>query len=219
MDGRTGCTERRPAISDVLLGRARHLPPLGALADSVGGLTAARILSLCFILAPRPCSGDCEPPLRQARGLLRRRIVGFPRADPEARRVRHIRPMSVFLVALSVWCAVHGVRRQDFTRWIAASAAALILANAAAYSSAIFDPVVVAIAFLATDHEQSLKLAKMRAAALATYVISVLILLADAGGGFYWTGISETVLSRTHGTTPASTVLITAWQWVDPSQS
>lgn len=192
-------------------------PPLGALADSVGGLTAARILSLCFILgATTLLWGTASHLYGKRAGFFAAGLWAFLGPTLKLGAFATFDPMLVFLMALSVWCAVHGVRRQDFTRWIAASAAALILANAAAYSSAIFDPVVVAIAFLATDQEQSLKLAKMRAAALATYVISVLILLADAGGGFYWTGISETVLSRAHGTTPVSTVLITAWQWVAP---
>jgi len=124
-------------------------------------------------------------------------------------------PMSLFLMALSVWCAVRGAER-DFTRWIIGSAAALIVANVATYSSAIFDPAVVAITLLTAWPEQSLKLAKMRAAALAAYVVSVLILLIDAGRGFYWAGISQTVLSRTPGTNPPSMVFMQAWQWTAP---
>jgi hypothetical protein len=125
-------------------------------------------------------------------------------------------PMSLFLVALSVWCAVRASERRDFTRWIVASAAALVMANAAAYSSAIFDPVVVAVALLSGWDEHAVKLAKMRAAALAAYVTSVLILLIDAGRGSYWAGISDTVLSRASGTTPAVLVLTAVWKWMAP---
>jgi hypothetical protein len=192
-------------------------PPLGALADSIGGLTGARLLSLCFMLGVTALLWATTSRLYGKRaGFFAAGLWAFLGPTLKLGAFATFDPMSVFLVALSAWCAVRGGGRRDFTRWIAASAAALILANAAAYSSAIFDPVVVAIAFLAMGQEPSLKLAKMRAAALAAYVISVLILLADAGGGFYWTGISETVLSRARGTNPASVVLITAWQWMAP---
>jgi hypothetical protein len=192
-------------------------PPLGALADSIGGLTGARLLSLCFMLGATALLWATASRLYGKRaGFFAAGLWAFLGPTLKLGAFATFDPMSMFLVALSVWCAVRGVRRQDFTRWIAASAAALVLANAAAYSSAIFDPVVVAIAFLAMGHEHSLKLAKMRAAALAAYVISVLILLADAGGGFYWTGISQTILSRPHGTNSASSVLLIAWQWMAP---
>jgi Dolichyl-phosphate-mannose-protein mannosyltransferase len=192
-------------------------PPLGALADSIGGLTGARLLSLCFMLAATALLWATTSRLYGKRaGFFAAGLWAFLGPTLKLGAFATFDPMSVFLVALSAWCAVRGGGRRDFTRWIAASAAALVLANAAAYSSAIFDPVVVAIAFLAMGQEPSLKLAKMRAAALAAYVISVLILLADAGGGFYWTGISKTVLSRVYGTSPASTVLLAAWRWTAP---
>jgi hypothetical protein len=192
-------------------------PPLGALADSVGGLTGARILSLCFMLGATVLLWATTSRLYGKRaGFFAAGLWAFLGPTLKLGAFATFDPMSVFLVALSTWCAVRGAGGRNFTRWIAASAAALVLANAAAYSSAIFDPVVVAIAFLAMGQERSLKLAKMRAAALAAYVISALILLADAGGGFYWTGISQTILSRVHGTSSASAVFLIAWQWITP---
>ncbi len=192
-------------------------PPLGALADSAGGLAGARFLSLCFMLGATSLLWATASRLYGKRaGLFAAGLWAFLGPTLKLGAFATFDPMSVFLVALSVWCAVRGAERRDFTRWIAASAAALILANAAAYSSAIFDPAVVAIALLAARHEQSAKLAKMRAAALAAYVASVLILLIDAGRGFYWAGISGTVLSRTPGIDPASMVLSDAWRWTAP---
>ena len=53
--------------------------------------------------------------------------------------------MSLCLFAVAAWCAVHAGPRRDETGWMAATAAALVLANATKYASALFDPVVVAI--------------------------------------------------------------------------
>jgi Dolichyl-phosphate-mannose-protein mannosyltransferase len=191
-------------------------PPLGAIADSLGGLAGARILSLCFMLGATSLLWATASRLYGRRaGFFAAGLWAFLGPTLKLGGFATFDAMALFLMALSVWCAVRGTERRDFTRWIVASAVALILANAATYSSAIFDPVVVAVA-LTAGKEQSAKLAKMRAAALAAYVISVLILLAYAGRGFYWAGISQTVLSRVSGTNPASNVLGEAWRWTAP---
>ena len=67
-------------------------PPLGALADSVGGLAGARILSLVFMLgATALLWATTEPALRAPGRVLRRRAVRRPRPDPAPGRVRHLR--------------------------------------------------------------------------------------------------------------------------------
>ena len=61
--------------------------------------------------------------------------------------------------------------RRDETGWIAATAIALVLANATKYASALFDPVVVAIVILnAWPLPAGTKAALSRGAALAAYV-------------------------------------------------
>jgi hypothetical protein len=188
-------------------------PPLGALADSLSGLAAARILSLCFMLGATALLWATTSRLfgKQA-GFFAAGIWAFLGPTLKLGGFATFDAMSLLLMALSAWCAVRAAEVQDFTRWIVVSAAALVMANVTAYSSAIFDPVVVAVALLA-GKEQSAKLPKMRAASLAAYVISVLIFLSYAGRGFYWTGVSQTVLSRLNGTNPAAEVLADAWRW------
>jgi 4-amino-4-deoxy-L-arabinose transferase-like glycosyltransferase len=206
-----------PPFSAYFSGSPIVYPAIGALAGGIDGLTGARILSLCFMLGATSLLWATANRLYGRRaGLFAAGLWAFLGPTLKLGAFATFDPMSLFLVALSVWCAVRASERRDFTRWIVASAAALVLANAAAYSSAIFDPVVVAVALLAGWDEQSMKLAKMRAAALAAYVTSVLILLIDAGRGSYWAGISDTVLSRASGTTPAVDVLSVAWRWMAP---
>jgi len=188
-------------------------PALGAIADSLGGLAGARILSLCFMLGATALLWATTSRLFGKRaGFLAAGLWAFLGPTLKLGGFATFDAMSVFLMALAAWCAVRAAEERDFTRWIVASAAALVMANVTTYSSAIFDPVVVAIALLA-GKEQSAKLPKMRAASLAAYVISVLIFLSYAGRGFYWTGVSQTVLSRLNGTNPAAEVLGDAWRW------
>jgi Dolichyl-phosphate-mannose-protein mannosyltransferase len=188
-------------------------PPIGAIADSLGGLAGARILSLCFMLVATALLWATTSRLFGKRaGFFAAGLWAFLGPTLKLGGFATFDAMSLFLMALSAWCAVRAAETRDFTRWIVASAAALVMANATTYSSAIFDPVVVALALLA-GREQSAKLPKMRAASLAAYVISVLIFLSYAGRGFYWTGVSQTVLNRLNGANPAAEVLGDGWRW------
>ena len=123
-------------------------PPLGALADNIGGLAGARILSLTFMI------GATVLLYLTAFRLIGRRGAIFSAAlwalsEPAIRLAfATFDPLSVLLTALSAWFIVQaGYRRRSGTFMIAA-AASLALANATAYSGIVIDPVVIAFAFL-----------------------------------------------------------------------
>ena len=67
-------------------------PPLAALADSLGGLTGARILSLAFMLgATVALWATARPAVRAPGRVLRGRAVRRPRPDAAPGLVRHLR--------------------------------------------------------------------------------------------------------------------------------
>jgi hypothetical protein len=207
-----------PPFATYFSGAPVIYPPLGAIADSIGGLAAARILSLAFMLG--------------ATGLLwasTRQIYGSRAAFFAAALFAllgltlHVGAFATFdalatlFLALAVWCVVRASDRgDDATWWVIGGAVALTLANATAYSSAIFDPVVVILAVLLTTGSSDRKLAIRRGAALFAYVTSLIIVGVTIGGGFYSAGIGQTVLARTFGTDASSVVLSTAGRWVAP---
>src|SRR6185437_3579181 len=57
-------------------------------------------------------------------------------------------PLSIFLVALAAWLIVQAGERRRHGEFVAAAAAALALANVAAYTGTAIDPVLIALAFL-----------------------------------------------------------------------
>lgn len=181
-----------PAFPLYFSGAPVVYPPLGALADSFGGLAAARILSLGFMLAATVLLWAT------ARRLAGRRAAFFA-AGGWAALGSTIRlgayasqePLSLFLVALAAWCVMAATHRHD-TRWLLGATVALAAANAASYSSVIFDPVIVAIAGLADVGEQGRKDAFAHAAAVLTYTTAALILLIKIAGPGYATGIRAT---------------------------
>ncbi len=138
-----------PPFASYFSGSPVIYPPVGALADSVGGLAAARVLSLVFML------GATVLLWGTAGRLFGRRAAFFAAAlfavlGPTLHlgAFATYDAMSMLLVALAAWLVVRAGDRQDATGWMLAAAVALAVANAAAYSSVLFDPVVVLLALL-----------------------------------------------------------------------
>lgn len=189
-------------------------PLFGALADSIGGLTAARILSLVFMLG--------------STGLLwgaARQLYGPTAAFFAAALFSVLGPtlhlgsfatydaMSVFLVALSVWIVVRAGDRQDATGWMIAAGLTLGLANATAYSIALFDPVVIGLALITAFPAPGGKRAVGRCLILLTVVAVVVGIGLLLGGSYYRTGIDSTTLHRAPGVDPALRVFADSWAW------
>jgi 4-amino-4-deoxy-L-arabinose transferase-like glycosyltransferase len=188
-------------------------PPLGALADSAGGLAGARVLSLVFML------GATVLLWGTAGRLFGRRAAFFAAAlFAVLGPVLHLGAfatfdaMSLFLLALAGWCVVRAGDRRDATGWMVAAGAALALANAAAYSSALLDPVVLVLALLAFP-KLGRRAAAARGATLATVVATFLIAGLLIGGSSYLTGISRTTLARVPGPDSPLSVLADSWWW------
>src|SRR5215470_9431783 len=188
-------------------------PPLGALADSVGGLAGARVLSLVFMLGATAL-------LWAAAGQLYGRRAGFFAAALFAVSgpVLHLGAfatydaLSVLLVALAAWCVIRAGDRGERTAWMIAAGAALAVANAAAYASALFDVVVLALALL-TAWPTGRRLAARRCAILLIVVVLLATAGVLAGGKDYLTGIEQTTLARVGASDPVSAVLAAAWSW------
>jgi len=189
-------------------------PPLAAVADSLGGLAAARILSLAFMLGATVLLWGV------AGRLFGRRAAFFAAAlfavlGPTLHlgTFATYDAMAVFLVALAAWLVVRAGESQDVTGWMLAAGAALALANAAAYSSALFDPIVILLALLTAFPKPGGKAAAWRCVTLLATVSGLLTAGLLIGRGSYITGIGQTTLARAAGPDSALAVLADAWSW------
>jgi hypothetical protein len=123
-------------------------PPLGALADSAGGLAGARILSLFFMLLATVLLYLTATRLIGRTGALFAAAL-WAFSEPALRLAfATFDPLSVLLTALSAWLIVQVGYQRRRGAFIAAAAVALALANVTAYSGIVIDPVVIAFAFL-----------------------------------------------------------------------
>jgi Dolichyl-phosphate-mannose-protein mannosyltransferase len=189
-------------------------PPLGAMADSVGGLAGARILSLIFMLG--------------ATSLLwsvARRLYGVVAAFFAAALFAVLGPtlhlgafatfdaMSVFLIALGTWCVVRAGNRRDATAWIVAAGVVLAVANATSYASTIYDVVVILLALTLAYPIPGGKQAVSRCLTLLTVIAVLLGAGLLIGGSYYRTGVAQTTVARVQGAASPLTVLGDAWLW------
>jgi 4-amino-4-deoxy-L-arabinose transferase-like glycosyltransferase len=190
-------------------------PPLGALADSVGGLTGARILSLVFMLgATALLWGTVSKLYGQRAAFFAAALFAVLGPTLHLGAFATYDAMSVFLVALAAWCVVRPREGQEAAGWMVAAAVVLAVANAAAYASLLFDPVVVLLALLTAFPKPGGKIAARRVAILVVLVAVLLLAGLLVGGSPYLKGFDSTTLTRVPGAVSPLTVLTDAWPWI-----
>jgi len=189
-------------------------PPLGALADNLGGLAGARLLSLAFML------GTTTVLYFAARRLFGRQAAFFAAIlFAVSGPTLHLGSFATFdamgalLVAVSVLFVVRAGGRQDAAVSMIIAGVILALANATSYSTAIFDPVVILLALVTAFPRPGGRLAAGRGLILLAVLAALLCVGLLVGGSFYLHGVESTTLERVSGSDPALTVLTDAWAW------
>jgi hypothetical protein len=189
-------------------------PPVGALADGVAGLAGARVLSLVFML------GATALVWATAGRLFGRRAAFFAAAlFAVAGPTLHLGAFATYdalallLVAVAAWCVVRAGDRGEAAGWMIAAGVALAVANAAAYSSALFDLFVLALAVLVAWPAVGGRAAARRAATVLIVTAALLTAGVLVGGGSYLAGIGRTTLARVPGSASALAVLADSWSW------
>jgi Dolichyl-phosphate-mannose-protein mannosyltransferase len=187
-------------------------PPLSAVADSVGGLAAARAVSLIAMLATTTLLYGLTRRLFNERvGLCAALLFSVSEATIFLGRLATFDAPALFLLAFATWIVV----RTAAFRWPAYLLAAPIasLAVATKYASVLFVPSIVLIAGLAA-WPSSRRRAVVAPLALGSAIAAILAAAFHLAGGNYRTGIEITTLDRVAGTTPVGTLLWDSVQWV-----
>ena len=203
-----------PPFASYFSGAPVIYPPIGAAADSLGGLTAARILSLVFMLGATALlwSTASRPFGRQA-AFFAAALFALLGTTLHLGAFATYDAMAVFLVGLAAWCVTRASDRRPGTGWMIAAAVALALANAAAYTSVLFDLVVALLALLTAPRASGGLLAARRVAILL--VVTAVLLAAGllAGGADYQAGVKLTILTAVPGSASPLSVLANSWYW------
>ena len=189
-------------------------PPLGALADHVGGLAGARVLSLVFMLAATILLFSA------ARRRYGRRAAFFAAAlfavlGPTLHlgAFATYKALSLFLVALAAWCVLRAGERGVLPGRMIAAGVALALANATSYSTVLFDVLVLVLAVLAAFPAPGGRVALRRVAIVAATVIALLAAGLLIGGSSYLSGFRQAILTPVAHTSSPLSVLSSSWYW------
>jgi 4-amino-4-deoxy-L-arabinose transferase-like glycosyltransferase len=204
-----------PAFATYFSGAPVIYPPLGAIADSLGGLAGARLLSLAFMLGATLALWGATSRLYGRRAAMTATVL-FALLGPTEYlgAFATYDAMALFLTTVAAWCLIRARDQDDSSLLLMAGIIALVLANATKYATAVFDPSVAALGALVIADKRGMKAAAGRFGCIIACTIALAACLLALGGSWYLDGIQYTTTSRTPGTTPAPLVLSDAAEWV-----
>jgi hypothetical protein len=193
-------------------------PPLGALADTYAGLAGARLLSLAFMLGATMLLASMTRRLygRKAALFAAALFAGAGSAEFLGAFATYD-AMALFLLSAATWLAVKGADQPRLMRRVATYLLAgglLALANATKYAAALFDPVVLGMAFLAAWRTSGIRRSISCTAVMAGVAALLIAIGIRLGGAIYWRGITLTTLARSSGNVPAIGVLFISGKWI-----
>jgi hypothetical protein len=207
-----------PTFATYFSGAPVVYPPVAALADSVGGLAGARLLSLLLMLSATCLSYDVTRRLFDRRsGVFAGALFAGLAATQYLGAFATYDAMALSLLALSTWLLIlHASARSLAARatLLALATAALALADASKYAAILFDPIVIAVAAFAVCRWRGRASGIRAGLAFGTAIAVLLVAGMRIGGETYWEGFTSTTLSRTHGTFSAFGILYVSAGWV-----
>ncbi|HTS95352.1 MAG TPA: glycosyltransferase family 39 protein [Streptosporangiaceae bacterium] len=186
-------------------------PVLGALADSVGGLAAARAVSLIAMLTTTGLLYSLTRRLFNERvGLCAAVIFSVTESALFLGNLATYDAPALCLLAAASWIVV----RTAASRWplylLAAPVAALSVASK--YAALLFVPTIAALAGLAAWPHRGRK-ALIPPFAFAAALAALLAAALHLAGASYLQGVKFTTLERFEGNTPTSVLLKDSLQW------
>jgi hypothetical protein len=203
-----------PPYATYFSGAPVMYPPIAAIADSLGGLAAARILSMIFMLGTTSLLWSTTSRLFDRNAAVCAAAL-FAVLGPTLQlgAFATFDAMALFLLAASTWCMVASRDRDDSALLLVAGTVLLVLANATAYSTALFDPSVVALAGLSIAARRGVKPAVARGGYVAAGTIGLISALLAIGGPLYLAGVLSATGSRALGGQSARLVLTDSAKW------
>ncbi len=186
-------------------------PPLGALVASLGGLAAARIMSLVFMLGATILLYLTASRIVGKAGALFAAALWAMSAPVVRLAFATFDPLSVLLTAVSAWLVVQALYRRRQVYLVGGAALALALANATAYSGIVIDPVVIGFAILVWRQQLPITRLLTWMAVLAGGCALIFVLIMTLAHS--WVGV-ETISSRSAQDHQSySLVLNDAWKY------
>jgi hypothetical protein len=200
-----------PNVASFMSGSPVVYPPLAALADGIGGLAGARLLSLIFMLIATVMLHGVTRRLMASRpaAFFAAALFGWLGTAQFLGAFATYDAMALMLLTLATWLGVRAIELDYALRYtlLCAAGLGLALADAAKYAAALFNPVVLAVVALAVWRADGRKAGLDALGAMVLATILPLTVGYDLAGASYGQGISATTLSRANGTASVRAIL------------
>jgi hypothetical protein len=200
-----------PDVSYYLSGSPLIYPPLAAAADDVGGLAAARLLSLILMLLVTFLLHGVSRRLMGSRTAAFFAVALFAGLGPTQflGALATFDALALALLALATWLGVRAAEQRPAVRYtlVCAGGLAMMLADAAKYAAALFDPVVVAVVVLAIWRLQGRRAGMTAGGAMVAAAGVPLVTGYYLAGSSFRQGVLDTTLNRPSGSDSAGSVL------------
>lgn len=205
-----------PAFPTYFSGSPVVYPPVGALADMLGGLAGARVLSLGFMLGATCALHGVTRRLFDGRAaLFSAGVFGALAATQYLGAFATYDAMALMLLAAATWLGVRAASASPRASalLLGTASAVLVLACAAKYAAALFAPAVIAVVVLAATWRDGRRAGVRAALIMAPAFVSLLAVAVLIGGRPYWQGIATTTLERASGGSSPKFLLFVSLKW------
>jgi len=200
-----------PDVSYYLSGSPAIYPPLAAIADDVGGLTAARLLSLILMLLVTFLLHGVGRRLMGSRVAAFFAVALYAWLGPTQflGALATFDVLALALLALATWLGVRAAEQRPPVMYamVCAAGFSVMLADAAKYAAALFDPVVVAVVVLAIWRQRGRSAGMAACGAMVAAAGVPLVLGYSVAGSSFRQGVLVTTLDRPSGSDSVGSVL------------
>jgi 4-amino-4-deoxy-L-arabinose transferase-like glycosyltransferase len=207
-----------PDFASYFSGAPVIYPVIAAMADEVGGLAGARLLSLVFVLLTTILLHGMTRRLFSSRaaGLFAAVLFAGTGSAQFMSGFATYDAMALMLLATATWLGVLAARCRLPARIALIVIAALVLAaaNATKYASALFDPVVIIVAALAAWRLRGKGVGLTAGLGMAAATLGALAVAYRAAAPSYRAGISFSTLSRASGADATGSITLMSARWV-----
>jgi dolichyl-phosphate-mannose-protein mannosyltransferase len=190
-------------------------PVLGALADQLGGLVAARLLSLIFMLGATTLLYLTATRIYDRRAAaLGAMLFAIVAPTQFLGALATYDAMAVFLMALAGYLAVRSAQSSDDSICLPLASVAMVLADATKYATILFNPIIIGLAVVVSPPNRGWRYAFRQGYRMLAYSVTLAAALLAAGGGTYVHGLMASTFRHTPGSTSSSIILNASWKWV-----
>jgi hypothetical protein len=190
-------------------------PILGAIADSLGGLVAARVLSLAFMLGATTLLYFTTDRLYGRRaGAFASAIFAILGPTQFLSAFATYDAMALFLMALAAFLAVQSASGSDNKLFLFYACLAMVFADATKYAVILFNPVIIGLCVLASVPYRGWPQARRQGYRMLGYAGTLVAALMAVGNHTYLAGLISTTIARAGGDFPAAGVFHDSWHWL-----